>query len=500
MADAASPWIVVQLAAVALLVALGLPYLLPAGRRHRGMAARISLALALGLALAGAGAMTGDMEAPGNLLRLAAMLAFVCGVIALVGLVLFELVLPPLRLDVPSIVRDVIQLIVAALAMLACLRLAGFDVLPLLTTSAVLTAIIGLALQATIANLFGGLSLQLDRTLVQGDWIETGTHSGRIVEIGWRSTRLITSDGDTLFLPNSQLVSGDVLNLSRPTGAHRSAVGVSVHERYPPTTVRQTFTDAIRDLPGVLPYPPPDCLVSDLADQQIVYTVRYWISEFERESSIASEVRTRLWYAGRRAGFQTVPHLYGLTVAGAAEEGSQAAETLDTPAARIALVRAVDLFAPLDDAAAERLARRMRRLEFTTGEPIVQQGANGDSLYVVHHGRIGVRVQVDGSLADVATLGPGDIFGEMSVLTGEARAATCTARAETVCYVIDRPAFEEMLAAQPAIAEHFCATIARRQTELEAQREGLSAAIRARREVDRHSQLLGRIRELFGIT
>ena len=57
-----------------------------------------------------------------------------------------------------------------------------------------------------------------------------------------------------------------------------------------------------------------------------------------------------------------------------------------------------------------------------------------------------------------------------------------------------------MLAAQPAIADHFCATIARRQTELEAQREGLSAANRARREVDRSSQLLGRIRELFGIT
>ena len=127
---------------------------------------------------------------------------------------------------------------------LACLRLAGFDVLPLLTTSAVLTAIIGLALQTTIANLFGGLSLQLDRTLVQGDWIETGRHSGRIVEIGWRSTQLITRDGDTLFLPNSQLVSGEVLNLSRPTGAHRASVRMNVPERYAPAAVRQAFGNA----------------------------------------------------------------------------------------------------------------------------------------------------------------------------------------------------------------------------------------------------------------
>jgi len=135
--------------------------------------------------------------------------------------------------------------------------------------------VIGLALQSTIANLFGGLSLQLDRTLGQGDWIETGTNSGRIVEIGWRSTRLITRDGDTLFLPNSQLVSGEVLNLSRPTGAHRAAVRINVPERYPPATVKQAFVEAIQGLPGVLPFPPPDCLVSELGDQALVYTVRY---------------------------------------------------------------------------------------------------------------------------------------------------------------------------------------------------------------------------------
>ena len=497
MADAASPWLIVQLAAIALILALGLPYLLPEGRRQRGSAARVTLAIALGLALARAGAMTGDMTGPAGILHLGALLALVCGVVALAGLVLFELVLPPIHLDVPSIVRDVLQLVVAALACLVCLRLAGLDVLPLLTTSAVLTAVIGLALQATIANLFGGLSLQLDRTLVQGDWIETGKHSGRIVEIGWRSTRLITREGDTLFLPNGQLVSGEVLNLSRPTGAHRASVQISVHERYAPAQVRQALVEAVNGIPGVLQFPPPDCLVSKLDDQSVLYTVRYWITDFERDTWIASEVRVRLWYASRRAGIDTVPYAYGLAVAA---DGAQEADALDDSAARVALLREVELFAPLDDAARERLAQRMRLLEFTAGEAIVHQGASGDSLYVVRHGDVAVRVHVDGSTADVATLGPGDIFGEMSVLTGENRAATCIARCETACYLIDRAAFEEVLEERPAIAEHFCSTLARRQTELESQREELSATIRARREADRRRQILARVRELFGIT
>jgi CRP-like cAMP-binding protein len=124
----------------------------------------------------------------------------------------------------------------------------------------------------------------------------------------------------------------------------------------------------------------------------------------------------------------------------------------------------------------------------------------GDSLFVVRQGEVAVRVHVDGSTADVATVGPGDIFGEMSVLTGENRAATCIARSETACYVIDRSAFEEVLEERPEIAEHFSSTLARRQTELESQREELSATIRARREADRRRQILSRVRELFGIT
>lgn len=494
--DPASHWLLVQLAAVALALALVLPYVLPAGRRNRGTAARVLLALALGLALAGAGAVTSDLEASGRLLRLAALLALVSGTVALVALVVFDLILRPFRLDVPSIVRDVVQIAVATLAILACLRLAGFDVLPLVTTSAVLTAVVGLALQTTIANLFSGLWLQLDRTLVQGDWIQTGSTSGRIQEIGWRATRLITDDGDSVFLPNSELVSGEVLNLSRPSGAHRVSVRVSVHEDYSPATVRQVFVDAIRDVPGVLLFPPPDCLLAELGEQQNIYMVRYWISEFERDDEIASDVRMRLWYAGRRAGFETRPLVYGVALTGG--EGGADGATADADD-RLALLRRVQLFEPLDDAARERLARHMRRLEFAAAEPIVHQGARGNSLYVVRQGEVTVRVQVDGSVGEVATLGPGDIFGEMSVLTGEPRAATCTARTETVCYEIDRKAFEEVLAAQPAVAEHFSAILAARQTELQAQREGLSAAARSRLEADRRRQILGRVRQMFGI-
>ena len=496
MTDWSSSWVVLQWAAAALAAALVLPHVLRGSRRSTGTAVQLTLGLAVGLALAAVAAANAEHGAPVRLLHLGGILALVCGLIGLAGMLIFDLVLPAARIDMPSVLRDVVLLVVAGVAVMICLRLAGLDVLPLITTSAVLTAVVGLALQTTLANVFGGLALHLDRTLGHGDWIRAGAHSGRIVEIGWRATQLVTKDGDTLFLPNSQLVSGDVLNFSRPTGAHRTAVRLAYHERHPPGTVRPLLVDAVRDVPGVLAHPPPDCVIADVADNGIVYEVRYWMTEFERDAEIESDVRARLWYASRRAGLEGPPPR-AVTMRSAAETAAAAPAQGEPDGLR--LLRRVDLFASLGEDCLVRLASAMRRLDFTAGEAIVHQGDIGDSLYVVQRGHVGVRVQVGGSTAEVATLGPGEVFGEMSVLTGAPRTATCVARTEVSCWIICRGDFEPLLAERPALAEQLSARLATRQMELEAQRDGLSSLVRSRREAEHRSRLLSSIRHLFGL-
>jgi CRP-like cAMP-binding protein len=93
-------------------------------------------------------------------------------------------------------------------------------------------------------------------------------------------------------------------------------------------------------------------------------------------------------------------------------------------------------------------------------------------------------------------LGRGDFFGEMALLTGEPRAASCVARTEVTCYAIDRASVETLLAERPDIAEQLAVTVASRQAELETQRTGLSAAARGRLEADQRSRLLARMRSL----
>ena len=179
-------------------------------------------------------------------------------------------------------------------------------------------------------------------------------------------------------------------------------------------------------------------------------------------------MRSRLWYATRRAGLEPAAPAF---VVARVPEADAATVRRHVPTITPSAWRscaASSCSASLTDETRARLADGMRRLEFTAGEPIVQQGASDDALYVVQRGEIGIHVEVEGSSSEVADLGPGEVFGEMSLITGEPRSATCTARTEVACYVIDRVTLQGVLDEQPEIAEHLSTTLAARQTRLDA--------------------------------
>src|SRR5947199_9920442 len=185
---------------------------LPRGRRHRGGGA--VLFLGVSVVLSATAILLGGMAGAslGTLVQVLSVLTLGIGLVAMAGLVVFDLVLARVGVDVPSILRDLLLVSVAVALVMGFLRLAGLDLFSLVTTSAVLTAVIGLALQSTIANVFGGLGLQLDRTLGRGEWIEVGSRVGRILDVGWRPTPLFPHDADPVVVPNSELGTGGVTN------------------------------------------------------------------------------------------------------------------------------------------------------------------------------------------------------------------------------------------------------------------------------------------------
>ena len=388
-------------------------------------------------------------------------------------------------------VRDVVQIVVVVIVFVGILYQHGFDPVSLVATGSVLTAVVGFALQSTIANVFAGLALPLEGQLAIGDWIDVAGHTGLIREIRWRSTTIVTKDGDNIIVPNNQLITAPVTNFSRPTGAHRVALRVGFHYRHPPNTVRDTLLDAVHGADGVLVFPSPDCFPVEFADSAVTYVLRVWIDDFLRLDPIVGAVRTRIWYAARRAGLE-IPYPIR-TIASATEVADD-----PTTRRRTALDR-VDLFAPLDGECRTRLVGGMREQAYAAGEDIIRQEAPGDSLFIIAQGTVDVRVGIGGAFRSVATLGPGQFFGEMSLMTGEPRQATVTALTDTLCYVIDQGALRCVIETRPSVAEDISGILADRQIGLDAGREGLTADARARRTSETRLRLLRAVRDAFGL-
>lgn len=294
-------WIGVSVTITTIVLVHVLRRFLPRAQRSRGKMTLLWFYLALALRFSAAIALRYGGYTAWVLLSFLDLISCALGIVGLVRLLVFDMGINRKRVRVPLIISDLVHVVVVVIVLLAILYQQGLDPLSLVTTSAVLTAIIGLALQGTIANVFAGLALHTDKTIGIGDWVQVGSLIGRIVEIKWRSTALWTEDGDLVIVPNSKLLDSEVQNLSRPDDVQRITVTVGFHYRHPPDEVKRVLVEAIREVPGVRSDPAPDCVLRDFADSSITYALRYWISDYTHHTRIESDVREQMWYAARRA-------------------------------------------------------------------------------------------------------------------------------------------------------------------------------------------------------
>ncbi|MCY1015074.1 mechanosensitive ion channel family protein [Pyxidicoccus sp. MSG2] len=390
----------------------------------------------------------------------------------------------------PKILRDVIDFTLYALAAVPILKTQlSLDLTGLVATSAVLSVVMGLALQETLGNLFAGLSLQLDRPFEVGHIIRIGSHAGRVVHIGWRSIRLATFRRELITLPNSMVAKELVQNFSED----QEPVGVDVELRIahdaPPNQVKATLLDVMREIPQVLVEPPPLARTLAYDESCIRYMVRFFLADYALADAVKEELHTRLWYRLRRENID-IP--YPQRTVHVRQEVARTELSEDTVRS---LLRAVDLFQPLGPEDLDRLRQEVVVHRFGKGERIIQEGDDGRTFYVLASGEVSVRA---GKLqAEVTRLGRGGYFGEMSLLTGEKRAATVVAVEDSLLLEVDRPTFARMFEQYPGLARQLSALLAQRRTQLRALAQaGGGGADPIPAEVGR---ILGRLRQIFGL-
>jgi small-conductance mechanosensitive channel/CRP-like cAMP-binding protein len=430
-------------------------------------------------------------------------------VINLAALVIFDLALSAARYDYPDILHDVVVGAAYVVALGYLMHHVGVNVTSIVATSAVVTAVVGLSLQATLGNVVGGISLQLDDSISEGDWIELENKTqGLVKKIRWRHTVLETRDWDTMIVPNGQLMTQQIRVLGKREGQllqRRVWVYFNVDFRFAPGDVVRIVEDALRSAPieRTAAEPKPQCLCFDMArenrDSFCYYAVRYWLSDLAKEDQTSSLVRQRIYAALKRAN---VPLAVPAKAVFVSQDDVQHREqkTQKELNSRTTALAAIELFAKLSQDELRILAMSARLAPFSAQEIITRQGATAHWLYVLLKGRAAVRVAAEGGEdRQVAVLDAPNFFGEMAVMTGQAREATVIAESDVECLRVDREDFKGILKNRPEIAQEISGVLAQRRVELAAVREGLDADAKTRRLSSEHRRILDAIRDFFAL-
>lgn len=401
----------------------------------------------------------------------------------------------------PRIIYDLLQGVVYAAIVLATLRAAGVETGSLLTTSALITAVVGLSLQETLGNLFAGLALQTQHPFDVGDWIQIDPdprNIGRVIEVNWRATTVVTLEQIELTIPNGALAKGTIRNFTKPTPVARRTIEVQAPHEVSPRRAEQALLDAVHAVPGILAEPPPFVLTCAFERTGIVYQLCYFIDDFSRRDRVDSAVRQRIWFTFERAGIRLPYSTHTVQLADAASEVAARSDAAEQHR-RLQSLRMVDFFGAVPPPLLERLARLSTTCRYMVGEIVIRQGTRGHELFIVQSGEVSVLVgREGGSTAEVARLGPGKFFGEMSLMTGEPRSATIQALSDCELVKVDKAAFHEILAAAPEIAEKITDVLAARQSELEENVSSRRARAGAEAEAKTNA-LLGKIRQFFSL-
>ncbi len=430
-------------------------------------------------------------------------------VINLCALVLFDVGLRLVRLRMPEILHEVAVGVAYIVALVWLMHRSGVNLASIVATSAVATAVIGLSLQSTLGSVIGGLALQVDDSLSEGDWIELESKTqGQIKKVRWRHTVIETRDWDTLIVPNSVLLNQTIKILGKREGQprlHRMWVYFNVDFRTAPSRVVEVVDDALRaaTIPGVAKDPPPNTVCMDLArdhrDSFALYATRYWLTDFAQDDPTSSAVRQHVYTALKRARIPLAIPAAALFVSNEHAERTARKHETERALAREALLN-VDIFRGLSDDELDELVDSIQVAPFAKGAIVTRQGARANWLYVLTQGHVEVRVAgEDGSTRRVNTLKAPSFFGEMALMTGSAREATVVALEDVQCLRVDREAFGKLLERRPELADEVAAILAERRVALDAAREHLNAADRNSRVEGERKRILTSVKEFFGL-
>jgi small-conductance mechanosensitive channel len=350
------------------------------------------------------------------------------------------------RKRIPSIFLDVARFALIAIGVgLIFAYIWGAHIGGLFTALGVSSIVLGLTLQNSVGQIISGLLVLFEQPFQLGDWIQTPTARGRVVEVNWRATHIDTGSG-LLIMPNSVLAAASFTNFSRPPGAHSLSVTTMFAVDDPPDDVIAMLNRVAAMLPQLRPDAAPSSVHSGGLQYSTGIPLRSPADDFATKSMFLRWV----WYASRRAGL----HL------------DEAEDEFSTPERLEASLRIIAPTLRLNQAEQQTLLPHARITRYGSDEYLQFAGQVPKRMSFVVNGRVRLVVTGDdGAVLPVRTLEEGDFIGQ-TALTREPVAAAAYALEEVTVLQIEREYIEELVARKPLLLQDIGRAIEERRANV----------------------------------
>jgi len=394
----------------------------------------------------------------------AAVLLTTAFVVALLDRYLWDVYFEKKRqTPIPEFLRQVVALFMYLIALLLVLSLiyhAEGQLKTLLAGSGIIAIVLGFATQDLFGGIIAGIALQISRPYKVGDWLQIDDRFAEVMEINWRSTRLRTNDAIYLDIPNYAIARGTIVNLHYPTQIHAMRIRVGVDYEVPPNRVKDALFRAASSAEGVVPSPPTKVFVVDFAESAVIYEIKFSMGNHQAYNEVSDAIRTNIWYEFKRQHIRIPYPIRTLHLQRRPQrsvpEGHAEAQ---------AILRGEPLFDCLNDAQLDNVLQSARINHYGRGERVIEEGAEGDSMFIMLQGTAHVSVVRNGTGIRLGVLRSGDCFGEMSLLTGETRSATIRADGDCEVLEISKKVMAEVLRDSPQCLTQLSELLAKRKLE-----------------------------------
>lgn len=349
---------------------------------------------------------------------------------------------------IPTVVRLFLATFIYILTFFAIVAFV-FDqkITSLLATSGVVAMIIGLAIQVNISNVFSGIAINLERPFKVGDWVKIGSSDeGKVVDVTWRTTRIRTRNMIIVSIPNSKASESQIQNFGNKEDVIEFWFTIKVDPKVNTKRVQKILLDALLSAEGVLKDPAPYTRLNEFSDWAADYMIGYCWKDYQRKNAVRKAVFTSIWTHLHRAGIEPAMQRHEVNIFKGKRMIGEIASLPEN------VFRDIDLFNSFSEDERNYLAKFSKTLFFKSSETIVFTGDTNRSMYIIAEGVVSVQTKLEnGKMLEVASLGAGNFFGEMALLTGAARTVDIVALTDTKLIEITKENFDPLLEAHQDI-------------------------------------------------